>query len=453
MANPYREGKGWAIRAQHQGQEIYRSGFASPAAAKRFVEARKVAIDQLGRPARGGPERTVLAVALSDYAVERLPYLKGARQDAQRINNYLRACQLPVIRLTPLASDAGDGAADDGKARVRYWDITLVDEAARPMPNSLRGHRQAQAAAAAPVQAERQRLAGMQFGTICRHHVQALINAMRDAGFDALTIDQERAGLRRLFNHARNVWAWPAPQRNPASGLDLPAIDNRRERVVSNREWDKLLAALNGHRNFYVIPALSFLLHTAMRSSEQLVTARWEDVDWERRVLRLREAKAGRRRVPLGPEAIDILQSLRKVVRERAAKARGSGAGQPDGAGDEGNAGPIFCLSYESLKKAWATACRTAGVEDARMHDLRHTAATRYALEFNGNVFVLKAITGHKTDAMLARYVNITPEMVATMLHKEVLDDDHAPAGTPRKGWVGDELPANVVRLDSRRVV
>ena len=114
---------------------------------------------------------------------------------------------------------------------------------------------------------------------------------------------------------------------------------------------------------------------------------------------------------------------------------------------------PIFCLSYESLKKAWATACRTAGVEDARMHDLRHTAATRYALEFNGNVFVLKAITGHKTDAMLARYVNITPEMVATMLHKEVLDDDHAPAGTPRKGWVGHELPANVVRLDSRRVV
>lgn len=264
MANPYREGKGWAIRAQHQGQEIYRSGFASAAAAKRFVEARKVTIDQLGRPARGGPERTVLAVALSDYAVERLPYLKGARQDAQRINNYLRACALPVIRLSPLASEAGDGAADDGKARVRYWDITLVDEAARPMPNSLRGHRQAQAAAAAPVQAERQRLAGMQFGTICRHHVQALINAMRDAGFDASTIDQERAGLRRLFNHARNVWAWPAPQRNPASGLDLPAIDNRRERVVSNREWDKLLAALNGHRNFYVIPALSFLLHTAM---------------------------------------------------------------------------------------------------------------------------------------------------------------------------------------------
>ena len=126
MANPYREGKGWAIRAQHQGQEIYRSGFASPAAAKRFVEARKVAIDQLGRPARGGPERTVLAVAFSDYAVERLPYLKGARQDAQRINNYLRACQLPVIRLTPLASEAGDAAKGIGSAIAN---ATVVDSA------------------------------------------------------------------------------------------------------------------------------------------------------------------------------------------------------------------------------------------------------------------------------------------------------------------------------------
>ena len=84
MANPYREGKGWSIRAQHRGEEIYRSGFASPAAARRFVDERKAAIDQHGRPARGGPERTVLAVAMTDYALERLPYLKGARQDSAR---------------------------------------------------------------------------------------------------------------------------------------------------------------------------------------------------------------------------------------------------------------------------------------------------------------------------------------------------------------------------------
>ncbi len=275
MANPYREGKGWSIRAQHKGQEIYRGGFASAAAAKRFVEERKAAIDQLGCPARGGPERTVLAVALSDYAIERLPHLKGARQDAQRINNYLRACNLPVIRLTPLATGEEDGSMEDDKSKIRYWTVDLVDETTRPMPNSLTIHRQVQALKALPVQMERQRLAGMRVGTICRYHVQTLIYAMRDAGFDAATIDKERAELRRLFNHARNVWSWPAPQRNPASGLDMPTVDNRRERIVTNKEWDSILVALNEHRNFYVIPALSFLLQTAMRSSEQLVS-KWE---------------------------------------------------------------------------------------------------------------------------------------------------------------------------------
>ena len=66
-------------------------------------------------------------------------------------------------------------------------------------------------------------------------------------------LDQDRAGLRRLFNHARNAWAWAAPQRNPGSGLDLPAVDKRRERVVRNREWDKPPTRVNGHGNFYVI--------------------------------------------------------------------------------------------------------------------------------------------------------------------------------------------------------
>lgn len=446
MANPYREGKGWSIRARHKGEAIYRGGFASPAAARRYLDERKAAIDQLGRPARSGSERTVLAVAFSDYALERLPYLKGARQDAQRINNYLRACNLPVLRLTPAEPGLNARSDEEGgtATKVRYWTVDLVDESARRIANSLQHHRAKQAQEAAEVQAVRRRLAVTRMDGIGRHHVQSLINAMRDAGFEASTIEKERAELRRLFNHAQSVWSWAAPQRNPASGLDMPAVDNRRERVVSNDEWARILAELNGHRNFYVIPALTFLLHTAMRSSEQLITARWEDVDWERRVLCLRDAKSGRRRVPLGREAINTLRTLRQVLRERAKTKEARDAWTEE-------TGPIFQLSYESLKKAWATACRAAGVENAKLHDLRHTAATRYALEFSGNLFVLKAITGHKTDAMLSRYVNITPEMVASMLHGEALDNGHAPAGTPPRNSDDGDWPANVVRLDVSR--
>lgn len=60
---------------------------------------------------------------------------------------------------------------------------------------------------------------------------------------------------------------------------------------------------------------------------------------------------------------------------------------------------------------------------------------------------MLKAITGHKTDVMLSRYVNISPELVAKMMHRETLDEDHAPAGTARVPAEAAELPDNVVRL------
>lgn len=102
MANPYREGQGWSIRAQHRGEEIYRSGFASAAAARRFVEERKVAIGQVGRPARGGPERTILAVALSDYARERLTYL-SIREEVLRQERHVGELTAGLARMNQSA--------------------------------------------------------------------------------------------------------------------------------------------------------------------------------------------------------------------------------------------------------------------------------------------------------------------------------------------------------------
>ncbi|WP_341647465.1 hypothetical protein [Thauera humireducens] len=63
------------------------------------------------------------------------------------------------------------------------------------------------------------------------------------------------------------------------------------------------------------------------------------------------------------------------------------------------------------------------------MHDLRHTSTTRFSIEFKGNVPVLMVITGHKTVQMLMRYVNHKATDVATMMHGEELDVEHAAAG------------------------
>ena len=41
MAKPYTEGKGWAVRLRVKGRDIYLSGYASEAAARKAAEAER----------------------------------------------------------------------------------------------------------------------------------------------------------------------------------------------------------------------------------------------------------------------------------------------------------------------------------------------------------------------------------------------------------------------------
>jgi hypothetical protein len=101
MAKPYLEGKTWSIRLRIEKQDIYLSGFVTAAAALKAANKQRHALETLGKPIGQGPWRTSLGQALQTYACERMPFLKGARQDANRINRYLRSLGLDLVRLKP----------------------------------------------------------------------------------------------------------------------------------------------------------------------------------------------------------------------------------------------------------------------------------------------------------------------------------------------------------------
>ncbi len=416
MAKPYKEGRGWAVRVRTKSQDVYLKGFKTEAAARKAAEEQRVSLKNNGKPARLGPQRTSLALAWLAYAKERLPSLKGARQDAQRINRYLRAVGLPVIELESARASSASGG-------VAYWKVTLADEPPeRRIPNSLKQHRASQSAKSSKTDKLRAELARTPVAEITPYLVQRLIDAMGAEGFKPATIALERAELRRLFSYARRTWLWPQPAINPATGLNMPSIKNERTRVISMEEWERLETALAEYDNPYALPALIVLLQTTMRSSEPLVHARWRDVDWERHILTLPDAKAGTREVPLNPVALQVLRDIQQHL----------GAVDPDA--------NVFPTTYEALKKAWSVARDKAGITNAHIHDLRHTGATRYAMEYNGNIPFLQKITGHKTVSQTLRYVNFTVDYVARVMRNAPLDKHSAPAGLPAK-FLESSLP------------
>lgn len=401
MAKAYLEGSGWAIRARYKGNDIYVSGSKSRSAAESAACKRKLAIDKQGAPKGRGPQRTTAAQAMQDYALARLPFKKGAAQEAVRFNQYLRAAGLDTLAVVKLSAQARMGCG-------KYFEVTLkVHTHERTIAQSLVAHRKAQMTKTADAHKHRAVLAATAMADITRGMMQDYVDAARREGAKPATLQREQALWRGLFNYAFSTWAWTSLQDNPATMLKMPQVDNERKRVVSEGERELLDAAIADCRNHLVRPVVTLLSETARRASEPLEKACWRDVDWQRCLLRLNDPKeGGEREVPLSPLA---LQALRDI-----------------GPGDADER--IVCISYEAMRGAWNRICKRAGIEDLNLHDLRRTAATKMALK-TGNLFLVQALTGHKTLKMVERYVQVNAGDVVNVMHATGLPD-------PRQGAI-----------------
>ena len=386
MAKPYKEGSGWSVRGSYRNHEIFISGSENPAVASVAFEERKRAIRQSGAPAHGGSKKTSLAQAMRLYGLEVLPSMKGAPQLVRRINRYLRTAHLAILELQPPAA-----------ASNHHFSVVISGQGAgeRVIPNGLHGHRRALLNKTADSDKVRAVLSGMRLEKITRDDIQRLVDVLTREGVAPATIANERALLSALFSHAKVRWNWCAYADNPARQLRMPMVDNQRKRVLEATEQvllDEVFAEAKNQtvRHLYVL-----LRETAMRASEPLLHATWKNVNWTSNILTLSDSKGGSREVPLSPVAIQTLKAM--------------GPGKADE--------KIGNISYEALKAGMHRACVRAGVQDLHLHDLRRTAATRMGLK-TGNQYIVKALTGHKTMAMVERYVNVKAADVVAVMHQ-----------------------------------
>ncbi len=169
-----------------------------------------------------------------------------------------------------------------------------------------------------------------------------------------------------------------------------------RHRYLSGEEQKRLGDALNqaeaeGIASPYAVDAIRLLSLTGARLRE-ITHLKWDYVNFERSTLDLPDSKTGRKTIYLNAAAKDILT---KIVRQ---------ADNPYVICGTVPGGPLI-----NLQKPWARIRTMAGLEDVRMHDLRHTFASVAAMG-GMSLPMIGALLGHSQPQTTARYAHLAAD-------------------------------------------
>lgn len=204
------------------------------------------------------------------------------------------------------------------------------------------------------------------------------------------------------------TWGLRIEDSNPCRKIARYA-EVERERSLTPREMERLGHALyeaqvkcEVEEDWRAIACFKLLLFTGARLSEVL-TLRWEWIDWNRSLARLPDSKTGRKNLLLPDPALDVLASLPI----RAA----TGYVFP---------GLRVDSHFVGVQKPWQRIRRLADLEDVRLHDLRHAFAS-FAVSAGDSLYTVGAILGHRQPSTTQRYAHLSAEPVQIAANKTAL--------------------------------
>lgn len=211
----------------------------------------------------------------------------------------------------------------------------------------------------------------------------------RATGLAPATVEKIRIVFNRSFELALR-WGTPGVTVNPVRGIARPKFDNARNRYLTADELAKLLKAAEGSANTQLRSIIALLLYTGARKNE-LLKARWADVDLERKTWFIPVTKTGKpRHVPLSQAAIDVLEKLPRWPK------------CPWVIPNPGTREP-----FTDIKHPWQTARDAADLGDLHIHDLRHSAAS-FMVNAGIDLFAVGRILGHADHQSTMRYAHLT---------------------------------------------
>ncbi len=226
---------------------------------------------------------------------------------------------------------------------------------------------------------------------IARADIARLHHNMRDKPYQA---NRTLALLSKFFNWCEKH-GLRTDGSNPCRHIEKYR-EKKRERFLSEEELARLGEALSeavaaGTATPWTIAAIRLLVLTGARLSE-ILTLKWERVDFEHQHLRLPDSKTGSKSVYLNAPALEVLANMPRL---------------------EGNP-YVICgdkpgAHLVNLQKPWQRIRLAAGLDDVRIHDLRHSFAS-VAVVGGMSLPVIGALLGHSQPQTTARYAHLSAD-------------------------------------------
>lgn len=202
--------------------------------------------------------------------------------------------------------------------------------------------------------------------------------------------------MKAILRAAERDWKWL----EKAPVIKIPSVRNKRVRWLEREEAIRLIDECPEPLKSVV----KFALATGLRKSN-IMNLEWQQIDMQRRVawVNPEDSKSNRAiGVALNDTACRVLRHQIGNHNKWVFVHTRSG-NRPDG-----TVTPAVRKMRVDDQRAWNSACRRAGIEDFRFHDLRHTWAS-WLIQSGVPLSVLQEMGGWESIEMVRRYAHLAP--------------------------------------------
>jgi integrase len=224
---------------------------------------------------------------------------------------------------------------------------------------------------------------------VTRRDIESLHKSLQDKPYQA---NRTLALLSKMFSLAVS-WDWRLD--NPVLGIERYQ-EEKRDRWLDQEELDRLWEVLDQYPTHLTAYVFKFLLLTGARKGEAL-NATWDQFDldkgvWTKPSHMTKQKK--KEHLPLSEKALDLLRALKKLTKDHSSYLfPGRVPGEP----------------IKEVKTFWNTVLKKAGLENVRVHDLRHTHAS-HLVSSGLSLSIVGKLLGHTQASTTQRYAHLADE-------------------------------------------